>query len=61
MGGIELHGGGCGLGNSLKPLARWLQCGFVWMMGFEYEQILEVLKNGNQEVEIDNIERVEFV
>jgi hypothetical protein len=53
--------GGCGLGNHLKPLAQWLQRHFVWMMGFEYEQILEAVKNGNQEVDLDNIEGMELV
>jgi hypothetical protein len=49
------RGGGKGGGNRLEPMARWLQRRFVWMMGFEYEQILEAVKNGT-EVDLDNVE-----
>jgi hypothetical protein len=42
-------------------LAQWLQRRFLWMMGFDYEQILEAVKNGDQEVDLDNIEGIVFV
>ena len=48
------RGGGKGGGNRLEPLARWLQRRFVWMMGYNYEQILEAVKN-NTQVVLDNI------
>jgi hypothetical protein len=55
------RGGGRGSGNRLKPLAQWLQRRFVWMMGFDYGQILEAVKNGDREVDLDNVEGIEFV
>jgi hypothetical protein len=54
-------GGGHGLGNHLEPLAQWIQHCFVWMMGFKYEQILKAVKNGLEEVDLDNIEGLELV
>jgi hypothetical protein len=54
------RGGGRGSGNRLEPLAQWVQRHFVWMMGFEYDQILEAVKNGI-EVDLDNIEAMELV
>jgi hypothetical protein len=54
------RGGGRGCGNWLQPLARWVQRRFVWMMGFQYEQILASVKNGI-EVDYDNIEGMDIV
>jgi hypothetical protein len=52
--------GGKGCGNHLQPLARWLQRLFVWMMGFEYKQILAAVKN-QIEVDLDNIQGMYMV
>ena len=52
--------GGKGCGNHLQPLARWLQRLFVWMMGFEYKQILAAVKN-QIEVDLDNIQGMDMV
>jgi hypothetical protein len=49
------RGGGKGRGNRLQPMARWVQRRFVWMMGYEYAQILEAVTTGT-EVDLDNIE-----
>jgi hypothetical protein len=46
-------------GNRLQPLARWVQRRFVWMMGFEYEQILLAVKN-DTEVDLDNIQGMDI-
>jgi hypothetical protein len=54
------RGGGRGSGNRLEPLARWVQRCFMWMMGFEYKQILEAVKNGI-EANLDNVEGMELV
>jgi hypothetical protein len=54
------RGGGRGCGNRLQPLARWVQRRFVWMMGFQYEQILATVKNG-LEVDYDNIEGMDII
>jgi len=37
------RGGGKGGGNHLEPMARWLQRRFIWMMGYEYEHMLDVV------------------
>jgi hypothetical protein len=41
--------------NRLEPLARWILRRFVWMMGFEYEYIFDVVKNG-LDVNLDDME-----
>jgi hypothetical protein len=47
-------------GNRLEPLSQWVQHHFVWMMGFEYKQLLEAVKN-DIEVDLDNYEGMEHV
>ena len=37
------RGGGKGGGNRLEPMARWFQRRFIWMMGYEYEHMLDVV------------------
>jgi hypothetical protein len=53
------QGGGKGSGNHLQPLARWVQRRFIWMMGFEYKQILAAIKN-DIEGDLDNIQGMDI-
>jgi hypothetical protein len=54
------RGGGRGSGSRLEPLAQWVQRCFVRMRGFEYEQILDAVKNG-MEANLGNVEGLELV
>jgi hypothetical protein len=51
---------GKGCGNRLQPLARWVQRRFVWMMGFQCEQIFETVKNV-MAVDPDDVEGMDIL
>ena len=49
------RGGGKGGGNRLEPMAQWLQGRFIWMMGYDYDHMLKVVKNVTA-ADLDDIE-----